>query len=49
VAAIWRPLFNQNIVVRASGAALIPGKGYEALFGDEELPYSFVLNMTFTY
>jgi hypothetical protein len=49
VAAIWRPLFNQNIVVRASGAALLPGKGYEALFGDDELPYSFVLNVTLTY
>ena len=32
-----------------SGAALVPGKGYKELFGDEELPYSFVLNVTLTY
>jgi len=49
VAAIWRPFFTQNIVFRASGAALLPGDGYKALYGDEELPYSVLLNLTLTY
>lgn len=49
LAAIWRPFFTQNIVVRASGAALLPGDGYKALYGDEELPYSLLLNLTLTY
>jgi hypothetical protein len=49
VATIWRPFFTQNIVFRASGAALLPGKGYKQLYGDEELPYSVLLNLTLTY
>lgn len=48
VATIWRPFFSQNIVFRASGAALLPGKGYKALFGDE-IAYSVLLNLTLTY
>ena len=49
VAAIWRPFFSQNIVFRASGAALLPGDGYKALYGDDDLPYSILLNLTLTY
>jgi hypothetical protein len=48
VSTIWRPFFTQNIVIRASGAALIPGKGYKQLFGDE-VPYSVLVNLIFTY
>jgi hypothetical protein len=48
VATIWRPLFSQNIVIRVSGAALIPGRGYQQLFGSE-VPYSVLVNLVFTY
>jgi hypothetical protein len=49
LATIWRPFFTQNIVFRASAAALLPGEGYKDLYGDEELPYSVLLNLTLTY
>ena len=49
VAAIYRPLFTQNVVLRISGATLIPGDGYEALFGDDERPYSILANLILTY
>ncbi|MEQ1439437.1 hypothetical protein AAG565_08740 [Fontimonas sp. SYSU GA230001] len=49
LAAIWRPFFTQNVVFRASGAVLVPGGGYKALYGDDELPYSVLLNLTLTY
>ena len=39
---------SQNIVLRLSGAVLIPGDGYEDLFGDEE-PYSILGNFIFQY
>ncbi|WP_420467528.1 hypothetical protein [Panacagrimonas sp.] len=48
VAAIWRPFATQNVVVRASGAALLPGKAYEQLYGDET-GYSFLLNLILSY
>lgn len=48
LATVWRPLFIQNVVLRASAAALLPGKGYEALYGDET-PYSVLLNLILTY
>ncbi|HEY1076625.1 MAG TPA: hypothetical protein VGE51_08035 [Fontimonas sp.] len=49
VAAIWRPFFTQNVVFRASSAVLLPGDGYKALYGDDELPYSVLFNLTLTY
>ena len=48
VALTWRPLAIQNVVLRLSAAALVPGKGYEALFGDE-LGYSVLGNVVLTY
>ena len=48
VAAIWRPFATQNVVFRASAAALIPGKAYEQLYGDET-GYSVLLNLILTY
>jgi hypothetical protein len=48
VALTWRPLFIQNIVVRASYATLIPGEGFKALFPDEQ-PNYFLLNAVLTY
>ncbi|MBT8137725.1 MAG: hypothetical protein KJO54_11975 [Gammaproteobacteria bacterium] len=47
-AIIYRPLATQNIVLRLSGSALLPGQGFKDLFGDET-PYSVVGNFLFTY
>jgi hypothetical protein len=44
----YRPLFSQNIVFRLSGAVLIPGKGFEELYGDET-SYSVLGNLILTY
>lgn len=49
VAAIYRPLFSQNIVLRLSAATLIPGDGYKALFDDDERPYSILANLILQY
>ena len=49
IAAIYRPLFSQNIVLRLSAATLIPGDGYEDLFDDEEQPYSILANLILQY
>jgi hypothetical protein len=48
LAIIYRPKTTQNIVLRLSGAVLIPGDGYENLFGDEK-PYSILGNFVFQY
>ncbi len=48
VALTWRPLAIQNVVLRLSGAALLPGKGYQQLFGDE-VAYSVLGNVVLTY
>jgi hypothetical protein len=48
VALTWRPFATQNIVVRVSAAALVPGRGFEQLYGDE-LPYSVLGNVVFAY
>ncbi|MFZ5756179.1 MAG: hypothetical protein ACOY3X_04715 [Pseudomonadota bacterium] len=47
-AVIWRPLAIQNIVCRLSAAVLLPGGGYEQLFGDET-GYSLLGNVVLTY
>ncbi|MDZ7687089.1 MAG: hypothetical protein U5O39_20795 [Gammaproteobacteria bacterium] len=49
VSAIWRPLMIQNIVVRASYAALIPGDGYKSLFPDDDTPQSLLFNFILSY
>ncbi len=48
VASIYRPFMTQNVVFRLSAAALLPGKGYEQLFGDE-INYSVLANLVLTY
>jgi hypothetical protein len=48
LALTWRPLASQNIVVRLSGAALIPGSGFKDLYGSGT-PYSILGNVVFTY
>jgi hypothetical protein len=47
-ALTWRPLAIQNVVVRLSAAALVPGAGYEALFGDD-WSYSILGNVVLAY
>ncbi|HET6518562.1 MAG TPA: hypothetical protein VFG47_01920 [Geminicoccaceae bacterium] len=51
-AVIWRPLLNQNIVLRLSGAVLLPGDGFDDLFGsedDDDFFYSVLANVVITY
>ncbi|NBQ12983.1 MAG: hypothetical protein EBU29_13300, partial [Gammaproteobacteria bacterium] len=47
---VWRPMMIQNVVFRLSGAALLPGDGFEDLFGsNESAPLSILANMVLTY
>lgn len=48
IAAIWRPLATQNIVLRLSAAALFPGAGFRDLFEDD-IHYSILGNFIFAY
>ncbi|GGZ14043.1 hypothetical protein [Novosphingobium colocasiae] len=51
-AAIWRPNANQNIVLRLSGAALLPGAGFRDLFdnaGGHKRYYSVLANVILSY
>lgn len=48
VAGIYRPFMSQNLVFRLSAAALVPGKGYQQLFGDE-INYSILANLVLTF
>lgn len=48
VAVVWRPLAIQNVVGRLSAAALRPGAGYRALFGDETA-WAVLGNVVLTY
>ncbi|MGH8539100.1 MAG: hypothetical protein ACRETW_01165, partial [Stenotrophobium sp.] len=47
-ALIWRPLMTQNIVLRLSGAWLVPGEGFRQLFPDVT-PYSVLGNLILSY
>ncbi|MBL4828153.1 MAG: hypothetical protein JKY66_10675 [Spongiibacteraceae bacterium] len=44
----YRPIMSQNLVFRASYAALIPGQGYDDLFPDDDAEY-FQFNMVLAY
>jgi hypothetical protein len=51
-AAIYRPNFNQNMVLRASAAVLVPTAGFNDLFtsrGREDFYYSILFNAILTY
>ena len=51
-AAIWRPKATQNIVMRLSAAALLPGAGFRDLFdnsNDHRNYYSVLANLIVTY
>ena len=50
--AIYRPNFIQNVVFRLSGATLVPGEGFDQLFGSEEeldAYYSVLFNAVLSY
>lgn len=47
-ALTWRPLAIQNLVFRLSAAALVPGSGFEQLYGDE-VAYSVLGNVVLSY
>lgn len=48
-ALIWRPFMTQNVVMRLSYAALLPGSGYRALNPDQGRPHSLLANLILTY
>jgi hypothetical protein len=50
--ANWRPFDTQNVILRASGAVLIPGQGFKDLFSSEssdKVYYSVVLDAVLAY
>lgn len=50
--ATYRPGFIQNFVFRLSGAALVPGDGFKALFDNnkgDDFYYSVLFNATLSY
>ena len=50
VSLTWRPFMTQNIVVRLSAAGLLPGQGFDDLYGREAaMPYSVLANIILTY
>lgn len=49
VSVIYRPLMSQNIVLRASYAALFAGEGYQDLFPTSDLPQSLLASITLKY
>ena len=51
-AAVWRPKATQNIVMRLSAAALLPGKGFRDLFDNSNGNrnyYSVLANVILSY
>jgi hypothetical protein len=48
IATIYRPFMTQNAIVRVSAAWLLPGDGYEQMFGDET-QYSILANLVLAY
>ena len=47
----YRPLFNQNIVINASGAALFPSDALRELYGNtfDRAKYSVLINILLAY
>jgi hypothetical protein len=47
----YRPFFTQNIVLNASAAALLPGKGLKQLYEEDKRgpQYSILINLLLTY
>jgi hypothetical protein len=47
----YRPFMTQNIVLNASAAALLPGKGLKQLYEEDKRgpQYSILMNLLLTY
>lgn len=45
----YRPFFNQNVVLNASVAALVPGRGLKQLYQTDRTQYSVLFNVLLTY
>ena len=47
----YRPFFNQNVVLNASAAALVPGKGLKQLYDENKrgVQYSLLVNLLLTF
>jgi hypothetical protein len=47
----WRPFMSQNLVINASAAALLPGKGLKALYDEDKRgpQYSVLVNLLATF
>ena len=51
-ALTYRPFFTQNVILRASGAVLVAGDGFQDLYEtdrDQDLFYSVLLNLILAY
>jgi len=48
VSLFYRPFTSQNVIVRFAASALLPGDGYDALYGDD-VPYSVFANLVLAY
>ena len=48
VASIYRPFMTQNAILRVSAAWLLPGDGYEQMFGDDT-QYTLLANLVLAY
>jgi hypothetical protein len=48
LSVLYRPLTSQNVVLRLSASALLPGAGYEDLY-DADTPYSVFANLVLSY
>ncbi|HMB53649.1 MAG TPA: hypothetical protein VKU40_10050 [Thermoanaerobaculia bacterium] len=47
--ARWRPLLNNNVIVLAGAAAFLPGKGFEAIYEDDDPLYAAFTNLVLTF
>lgn len=47
--ARWRPLLNNNVVVTAGAAALLPGAGFEDIYATDDPLYTGFLGLTLTF
>ena len=51
VAMQWRPFMTQNVVLNASAAALLPGKGLKQLYDEDQRgpQYSILVNLLLNF
>ncbi|HNP34298.1 MAG TPA: hypothetical protein PKK10_00485 [Woeseiaceae bacterium] len=47
-AVLYRPFTSQNIIIRMAASALLPGRGYRDLYGND-VPFSLLANLVLAY